>query len=342
MGENTDAVQPIKEAKLVAEPLAPLPFTYERTTDPAKAQYREWRVSPVVFEGQTNEPIPDEEIIDSVRKQHEAKQWYTQEYWRRKGMPSEQVEFAINGRQITVYNFNRDKLFTDEHVERAKKAFQQLLARFPKVFDEIRWVLIDDVQPPSLLADDYLYPTNGTAMREHRAFRFMPRGTELMPHRVSAVTNFEGTFVHELGHLIQSEFEGEWREKYKWQYCFDHEDEWEVRKAQNGENRWFNKETGEMAPQGQFPLQPEQCVTSYARQNMGEDICDSLVAYVYDPEQLRRVSPDKFGILQGHDLKQTTPDISITKVPKEEIKLPEIKPETVLYFVQEPEATTQV
>jgi len=340
MGENTESTLPAKEAFITKEPLHSLPFVYERTTDPADAQYQEWRVSPVVFEGQANEPIPDEEIVDSVRKQHESKQWYTQEYWRKKGIPSEQIEFSIDGRQITVYNFNKDKPFTDEHVDRAEKAFQQMASKFPKILDEIRWVLIDDVQPPSLLADDKLYPTNGTAMREHRAFRFMPRGMELIPHRVSAASNFEGTFVHESGHLIQGEFEGEWRKKYKWDYCYDHEDEWEVRKAPNGENRFFNKETGEMAPQGQFPLQPEQCITTYAKQNMGEDICDSLVAYVYDPELLERVSPDKFGILQKHDIKQKEPPVSATRVSKEEIKLPEIKPETVGYYVKEPEPKT--
>jgi len=318
------------------ETLKPLPFTYQKTENPEEARYREWRVSPVVFEGQKNEPRSDEEIVQSVQKQHEEKQWYTFEYWRKKGLPAEQLKFTIDGRQITLYNFNSEKPFTDEHLKRIKRVFEEIASRFPKILDEVRWILIDDVQPPSLLGDEELYPTNGTAMREHRAFRLMPRGMLLTPHRIKATSDFEGTLVHELGHLIQKDFEEEWRRQFGWAYCFDHEDEWEVRQTPSGEHKWFNKKTGEMAPQGQFPLQPDQCVTYYARQNLGEDICESLVAYIYDPDLLKRVSPAKFSILARHDAKGEEPTISAQKVPTAEIQLPEIKPETIYYFIQEP------
>ena len=325
----------IEQAK---EILPDLPFTYQREQKPEGAQYREWRVSPVRFEGQDNPPRTDEEIIEFVKREHEAKQWFTSEYWRRKGNPAEQIDFTINGRSITVYNFNAEKPFSDDHIARAGKVFQELAASFPDVLDKIRWVLLDDVQPPSLLADDERYPTNGTAMREHRAFRFMPRGMETIPHRIQSASNFEGTFIHELGHLIQSQFEDEWREKFKWAYCSDNEEEWEIRKAPNGENRWFHKKTGEMSPQGQYPLQPDQCITYCARQNMGEDICDSLVAYIYDPDKLKEVAPDKFAIFESHDAKQeTSPQISLQRVPKSDIRLPEIKAETVRFLIEEPE-----
>ena len=339
-GEPIPGQVPEEAVTTVREELPSLPFTYESVDDKEKAQYREWRVSPVVFSGEENEPYSDEEIVESVKRQHEAKQWYTTEYWRKKGIPEEQIEFTANGRQITVYNFNKEKPFSDEHVARTKKALSQLASRFPQVLDNIRWVLVDDVQPPSLLADDERYPTKGTAMREHKAFRFMPRGTELMPHRIEATSNFEGTFVHELGHLMQSDFEDEWREKYQWQYCSDNKDEWEVREAPNGERRWFNKETGEMSPQCQYPLQPDQCVTTYGRQNMGEDICESLVAYIYDPEKLQEVAPDKHAILQGHDAGQAQPEVSSKRVAKDDIGLPEIKPETIFYYVEEPQEET--
>jgi hypothetical protein len=335
MEGKQEKISPAQKESVKSE-LAPLPFTYQRVADPEQAEYREWRVSPVVFEGVKNEPATDEEITDSVRRQHEAKQWYTSEYWRKKGIPVEQIEFAVNGRTITVYNWNAEKLFTDDHIGRSRKVFQELASRFPRVLDNIRWVLIDEIQPPSLLADDERYPTNGTAMREHQAFRFMPRGMGLIPHRIKSASNFEGTFVHELGHLIQAQFEPEWREKFRWQYCSDNEKEWEVRKAPNGENRWFNKQTGEMAPQGQYPLQPDQCVTFYAKQNMGEDICDSLVAYIYDPDELKRISPDKFDIVQKHDEQKKKPEVVSRRIPKEDIALPEVKPQTVFYYVEEP------
>lgn len=326
----------IKETQ-TKEFLTPLPFAYKRTNDPEKASYREWRVSPVSIKGRENKPRTDEEILEFVRKQHEGKRWYTLEYWREKGLPTEQLELIINDRQITVCNYNREKPFTDRHINRAKEVFGQLAARFPQILNEVRWLLIDNVQPPSLLGDDELYPTNGVATREHQVFRLMPRGMELFPHRIEATSNFEGTLVHESAHLIWDEFEDEWREKFRWEYCFDHKDDWEFGLTKAGERKWLNKQTGEMSPQGEFPLQPDKCVNFYARQNAKEDICESLVAYVYDPELLKRVSPEKFGILQRHDAKQETPDISVRRVPEAEIKLPEIKPETVFYFVQEPE-----
>jgi len=330
--------EPQPESIEQREILPELPFTYQRVQNPDDAQYREWRVSPIVFAGQENPPRTDEEIVELVRREHEAKQWFTSEYWRKKGLPAEQLEFAINGSAITVYNFNAERPFSDDHVARAVKVFQELVARFPDVLDKIRWILVDNVQPPSLLADNEHYPINGIAMREYRAFRFMPRGMETIPHRITLASNFEGTFIHELGHLIQAQFEDEWREKFQWAYCFDNEEEWEIRKAPNGENRWFNKITGEMSPQGQYPLQPDQCITTYAKQNIEEDICDSLVAYIYEPERLRKVAPEKYAILESHDRKQKErPEISVQRVAKTEISLPEVKPEIVRYYIEEPE-----
>ena len=93
-----------------------------------------------------------------------------------------------------------------------------------------------------------------------------------------------------------------------------------------------------MSPQAQYPLQPDQCITYYARQNIREDICDSLVAYIYDSDKLKAIAPEKYAILQSHDLSlKDRPYISTQRIPKAEIKLPEIKPETIRFYIQEPE-----
>lgn len=270
------------EASPVREALPPLPFTYERVYEPTQAEYRQRRV-PLGIGSRGKKPYTDEEILQMVKRDRESKDWFTSEQWRNKGMPAEQIEFALNGRQITVYNYNQEKLFTDEHVERAKRVFQELVSRFPQIIDQIRWVLIDDYQLPSAFGDPEKYPTNGLAYSFWQAFRLYPRGMELIPHRVTAATNFDGTLVHELTHLIQSQFEPEWGRKFKWAYCLDEEykDEWETKPSPDGSmKRLFNKKTGEMSPQGLFPLQPDNCVTFYAEQNMGEDIAESMVAYI--------------------------------------------------------------
>jgi len=319
--------------------LAPLPFTYERINDPKLAQFQEWRVSPVSFVDEENLQRTDEEIVKMIKKEREGKDWFTSEYWRSKGIPQEQIELQINGRAITIYNYNKKKPFTDEHIQRAQRVFQEIAAHFPQILQQIRWILIDDIQQPSMFGDPEKYPLNGYALTGWQAFRLLPRGMDLIPHRVSATSNFEGTIAHETTHLIQKDFEPEWRGKFKWDYCSDYPNDWEVRPTPNGEEqRFFNKTTGEMSPQGQFPLQPDQCITYYSKQNMGEDIADSMVAYIYDPDGLRKISEDKYNILRSHDAKQPTSTTSAKRIPSEEIHLPEVKPETVYYYIKEPVA----
>lgn len=130
----------IEQAK---EILPELPFTYQQIEKPEEAQYREWRVSPVRFEGQENLPRTDKEIIEFVKREHEAKQWYTLEYWRKKGTPVEQIEFTINGRSITVYNFNAEKPFSDDHVARVGEVFQDMEKIFAIVWSHIFMNRID-------------------------------------------------------------------------------------------------------------------------------------------------------------------------------------------------------
>jgi len=333
------SIDPVEVTSLKPEQLAALPFKYERTFTPDQAAYREWRVSPVSLKGVPNEPRTDQEIIEMIKRERESKDWFTSEYWRIKGLPEEQIDFQVNGQAIIVYNWNKRQTFTDEHIKKAQKTFQELASRFPQVIDQIKWILIDDKQEASAFGDPEKYPLNGYALQGWEAFRLLPRGMELIPHRVAKASNFEGTFVHEATHLIQQQFEPEWSKQFKWDYCWDHEDEWEIRPTPDGTTkRWFNKKTGEMSPQGQFALQPDQCITYYAKQNMGEDICDSIVSYIYDPDLLQNVSPDKFSIFQKHDANQPLPQTTSRRVVKEEIKLPEVKGETVHYFVQEQKA----
>jgi len=337
METPVEPIQPRAEV-LTREPLPTLPFTYQRTDDPTKTEYQQWRTSPVTLRGEKNKPYTDDEIVQMVKRDRESKDWFTTEHWRNKGVPEEQVEFTINGRQVTIYNWSSEKPFTDEHIERVTRVFQELSSKYPQILDQIRWVLIDDFQLPSAFGDPEKYPTNGFAHRSWRAFQLYPRGMDLMPHRVAAATNFDGTLTHELTHLIQSDFEAEWGDRFKWAYCFDDEykDEWEARLTPDGSmKRPFNKKTGEMSPQGQFSLQPDQCVTFYAKQNMGEDIAESMVAYIYDPDTLQTISQEKFDILQKHDAKQPKQEVTTQRVPKEQIKLPETPPETVLYYIKE-------
>lgn len=319
--------------------LSALPFKYERTEDISRALFVEKRVNPVLLNGKPNLPKTDEDILQDIRDQQENKAWYTNEYWRKKGVPKEQIDFMVGNQPITVYNWNGENLVTDEYAKKIQEALEQLAVHFPQAIDKLRWILMDDVQAPSAFGDSKKYPFNGVSLKDWAAFRFFPRGISLIPHRIEKTTNVEGTLVHEVSHSIEDNFFEEWKQRYRWEYCVDHIDDWESRLPPEGDvKRWFNKQTGEMAPQSQYPLQPEECVTDYAKLSREEDICDSIVAYIYDPDLLKGISPTKFDILRGHDAKRLKPVVSLKRVAKEDIRLPEIKPETIYYYIKEPKS----
>lgn len=219
-----------------------------------------------------------------------------------------------------------------------------LSSHFPDIVDKLKWILIDDKAEASIFGDPEKYPLNGYALTPWKAIRILPRGMGEMPHRIATTSNFEGTLTHESTHLIQQLFQPDWDKQFKWDFCFNHEDEWELRRTPDGKSKkWFNKQTDEMSPQGQFALQPDQCINYYSKQNSGEDICDSVVAYIYDPDRLQDVSSEKYKIIQSHDAKQLLPNVTSKRIPKEEIRLPEIKAEVIYYYIEEPksEASTK-
>ncbi|MBI2596490.1 hypothetical protein HYW46_07220 [Candidatus Daviesbacteria bacterium] len=314
--------------------LPPLPFTYVKTDDESKADIKVWQYK-IDSKYRTKE-----ELLERARATKEDALWYASKEWREKGTPFEQIEFQVGDKEITVYNYN-EKKFTDEHIKKFQQVLIKLAEHFPKILERLRWVLINDKQGRSVYGDEKEYPLNGSAWVPWKVFKLQPRGMEMFPHRIIKTTNFEGTLIHELSHLIADDFYQEWTDVVRWQHITDLEkkdrEDWESRKTpDSGLKAFYNKKTGEMAPNGKIPLQPEQCVTKYARIKEDEDFCESMVAYFYDPELLKRVSPEKFEIIKKHDAKKPIPKIEVKRIPKDQIKLPEIKPETVYYFVKEP------
>jgi hypothetical protein len=313
-----------------------LPFSYQQVDGIDDAQYVEKRVfstEDMVFENE--QPRTNEDIIGAVKREHENKKWFTSEYWRTKGMPKEQVEFSIGDKFITFYNFNKEENLSDEHIEEAEKVLKDFETRFPKAVNGVKWVLIEDTQRPSLSGSEELYPTNGIAEKQWQAFVIMPKGMDInKEHRVGGISNFGGTIAHELVHFIEDDLKEEWNKNFKWEDF--KKEEWESRVNSSGQIRNFNKKTGKMAPGNLYPLQPEQCISDYAKKNIEEDICDSLVAYIYNPEKLKEISPLKFSIIQSFEQKQKIDfKTSAQRLNKSDIQLPKVKPEIIKFFIQE-------
>ncbi len=321
------------------ESLAPLPFTYQRVDDPSKAIYKEIRLN--MIRGVNEPPRPpftDEQIVERVKSQAEGREWYFDSYWREKGLPEEQIEFMVGDRQLMLYNFNKEISVSDEHLDKARKILEIYASKFPRALEKINWILIDNIQHPSMYGDTLNWPANGNGMPRSRAFRLLPRAMSFDPYRVSTITNFEGVFAHELTHTIDDDFENAgWKEKYKWELCKDHPDDWELRDTPDRKGKaYFNKHTGKMALVGEYPLQPEECVTEYATHNIDDDVCESVVAYLFDPDLLRSVSPGKYSIIESLDQSKPAEEVRAIRVSEDQIKLPEIKPEVIPYYIIEP------
>lgn len=333
MAEVVDLKSEVLETEpITGDVLSPLPFTYVRANDREKASIVIFR-KPIF-----GPPRTDEDVLRKAVEEKKNQEWFTADRWREKGTPREQIEFSIGSKKITLYNYSSEKPFTDNHTERASRMLGDLAAHFPEILDKLDWILVDDKQPTGTLGDDEKYPTNGYCQEAWRAFYLYPRGMDFSPHRIKTVTNLEGTLAHELSHIFEPKMKDVWEERFRWEHCSEHPDKFERRVAPNGELKFFERPTGEIYPMGWFPLQPEQCVNQYARFSAREDRAESMTAYLYDPDLLRSVSPEKYQVIEGYDAKLSKPEVRASRIPKDQIVLPEIKPKTVYYFVREPSA----
>ncbi len=326
----------IESRSVNPENLPPLPFVYRRVDLPEEAEFRMRRISSARIVGQTNEPYTDERILAQIERRKKEQEWFYQDYWREKGLASEQIEFDADGNPITLYNFDRPNPFGDDRLRSLTNAMKQLGLHFPQALHKLRWILIDDTQQASIYGDIQKFPTNGQVVHGTNAFRFFPRGARIdIPHRIPTANNLEGTFVHETAHLIQDGFRDRWSENFQWDMCDEHLDKFEYRGTPMGGSQYpFNKRTDEMMPQFQFPRQPENCVNYYAKLSLEEDIAESLTAYVYSPDVLQSVSTEKFEILAGHDANRSV--VEITARRANAVTMPDLGPTEITYFIQEP------
>jgi len=308
---ENESAEPVNE-------LPVLPFEIEFVNNEEDAQYirdkveRIYDLDGTLLEEREKDKDEISRDVEEIKELHKEKKWFTADEYRRK-IPNEQVEFFINDKNITFYNFNKEKELSEIHIEKIKNVFKEMTERFPGSLNNIDWVLIDDVQQPSLSGDEK-FPLNGLADKDRRCLKIMPRAMDIdKTHRVEGVLNFEGTLAHEIGHFIEDIFLEEWRKYYQWR----------------------EKREGEIAPGNKYPVQPDECIDDYAKKDMQEDICDSLVAYIYNPQRLKEISPTKFSIIESIENKEKERlEVSSRRLDKPEIKLPEIKAEIIKVFLR--------
>lgn len=278
----------------------------------------------------------DKDIYEEIKISLERNYWWVNEYWREKGLPKEQIEIKIGDRKITVYNFNKEIGFSDKHIKEATDVLQKYANYDPNLLKGIKFLLLEDKQNSDMLESNEKFPVSGRNLPEWGAIRIDPRGMRMdIEHRVPGLSNFKGTFAHEIFENIKDKkLFNEWRKDFEWDYCSDYPDEWDVRKAKDDFHLIYtNKKTGQLSF-GMFTTKPELCLNDYTKVNMKEDICDSAVAALFNPETIKNTSIDKYNKIKNRSSTAGTKEnsISFRKIPSGEIKLSELPKKGITFF----------
>lgn len=249
--------------------------------------------------------VSDGESAEDVLKNDlRLENWWLDSEWQEKGLPKEQVEISFGNRKIDVYNFNQEKL-SPEQLDELRKVIQSFhRINGGVVFDKIRYILISDKGQIDPVIDK---EQNGAGAMQDRAVKLYPVAMESGAHRVKSASNFEGTLIHEFTHSLQNvEILHEWQNTF-WDYV----------------------DLGKGKPSILKVKNPEKCISDYAWvKNPSEDICESMVAVLTDPDSL---DPERLKFLKEKFFTDTdsSEDVEVnTQILSEgAIKLPAINPD---------------
>jgi len=238
-----------------------------------------------------------EDVNKSTEVDESKKNWFDQSYWKNKDEPKEKRAINVDGEEIGIVNFN-DQIRCEEFEERMRSILEDFVKRFPEAKGKLKWILIRDFQTKPLHDD---FPSNGLTLKSSPEGTMVlePRVFEDISHRIEGVPNLDGTLIHEMGHQVEEVFCPDWV-KF-WPMAVDHPENWIFDKT--GKTFPTHRVTGQKAttPEGRFLANQQAVVTEYAKISMNEDICESLVAYVYKPELLKQKSLDRFQTIELHN-----------------------------------------
>ena len=206
-----------------------------------------------------------EKKIKDVQTELMRNNWWLQNELREKGLPDERVSILIDDKcPIDIYNWSDEKL-TDQQINTiARNLALFSIIKDGKALAKYRYILLDREQKKNPNSGE---PLNGYGYYDH--IRLYPNAFRYISHRVGGVSNLEGTVIHELSHCIADDIINEWFNKFGWGIA-------------RGEN--ITLPSGEKSP---FKLKEgfkERCVTSYAALLPSDDICESMVAAIKNPE----------------------------------------------------------
>lgn len=289
----------------------------------------------------------DSEIRQEVENKIKKRCWWLDREWAEKGLPKEQIEVSIGEYNVTIYNFNSEIKFSAKHEKELAEVFSDYYREDPELFRELDYILINDRQKDSLLGNNEKFPLNGGCVKVFRSIFFNPRGMKRdIDFRVPGVSNFKGTAAHEMCHLEikdrkdwgNNERRDKWINKFGWHYCKDYPDEWREIEIDSDRVICRNDRTKEIVFNN-FTNKPELCLNDYTKTSYEEDICDSRVAYFYNPDSIKNICADKyedvkeFGIgKKGNIMVDKNAEVSFKRIPTNEIKLPQKPRKTYTFY----------
>jgi len=242
-------------------------------------------------------------------------------YWADKGQPKDRLEVAFGDRRIEISNYSDIKLSADQ-----LKELEKVIAEFSQInngvaLEELKSVFIDNEQPVDPEHKDGL---NGMGIENNDGIiKLYPRALKSIQHRVKGVSNFEGTLIHELTHVLaaKTSLDKEWAQKFGWEQ--NQEKIEELQRIGLMDKLWTTpqKDWSSLHPDIWNLVRvwendhPERCVTDYARRGPEDDLADSMVAAMRNPEIL---DEERFKFLRERFLKDVDednlPEVNAVKV----------------------------
>jgi predicted Zn-dependent protease with MMP-like domain len=288
----------------MAESISRQLISLEREGKEKPIQLQEILKGDLAYESTMTVRANPEDTIEQVEAMARARvkenNWFLQDYWIKKKL-KEKIVITAGKAALEIYNFY-------EHLEEWQLVqIQQSIADYArlrnnKVFEQVRHILIDDKQ--------HINTQNGKELNgfagQGEAIKLYPNALKKLPHRVPGADNLEGTVIHELSHHLGKDFEQKWTEEFGWAWT----DNRELLPGGTEFRYWINSE-------------PERCVTEYAAINPAEDICESMVAAMRNPQAL---DPERYERLQEKFL--PTKDVEdsgfTAEAQKRNLKLPSL------------------
>ena len=255
-----------------------------------------------VYSGDSQEKI-EENLIEILKKER----WFLKEYWRNK-KTQEVIEIHCGEKSIEIFNFGKE--LEDWQVEEITNAIRNYnTTKDYNVFGKVHYILVDNEQPINPRTNQ---PMNGYGeLGIGEAIILYPSALEQKDHRVPKVSNLEGTVIHELSHTIAVDtLIDDWRKIFGWT---------KLEKPEKLAGGFYQTEKSSNL---------ERCITDYAQTAADEDICESMVGALKNPDALDKEKIEYIRtklLLSPNKNESDETDISIVKKKGEETKFPEIE-----------------